>query len=140
MLNFKTKLAICYLVTFGFMAICIILFLLKWFLAAWLVYITAILCPRFLHPLPKAYRNIYRLRFANICLILFSIIALGIGVFNVVYTFINPSSATLEKMNAYGFPAAFAFLIPVAALSIREQIKATIKADTETSTKDQKQE
>lgn len=132
MLSFKAKLAIYYLVTFGLMVVCIILFLLKWFITAWLVYIPAIiLCQRFLHPLPKAYRNIYRLRFANICLIIFSILAVGIGVFNVVYTFINPFSAKLEKINVYGFPFVFAFLIPVAALSIREQIKAAIKADAE---------
>ena len=137
MLSFKAKLAIYYLVAFGLTTVGVVLFLLKWFFTAWLVYIAAtILCRQFLHPLPKAYRNIYRLRFANICLVIFSIIALSIGVFNVVYTFINPFAATLEKVTVYGFVAAFVFIIPVAVLSIREEIKAVIKADAETSTKE----
>jgi hypothetical protein len=116
------------------MAVFIILFLLKWVFTAWLVYIIGVSCRWFVHPFPKAYKGIYHLRFANICLIIFSIIALGIGIPNVVYTFINPFSATLEKVTVYGLITAFAFLIPVSVLSIREEIRAAIKADAETRT------
>jgi len=135
-LTFKAKLAFFYLLTFGMTAVWAIIFFLKWYFIAWLFYFVPLLCRRFIHPFPKAYKNINGSKIANACLIIFSILALALAVINVVFANTNPfSAARLEKINAYGFIAFLVFLIPVVVMYIREEIKYAIKADAEASDK-----
>jgi hypothetical protein len=57
--------------------------------------------------------------------------AIALSVINVVFANTNPFYTSLEKINAYGFIVAFAFLIPAVVINIRKELNYAIKVDAE---------
>jgi uncharacterized membrane protein YbhN (UPF0104 family) len=131
MLSFRQKLTLYYLLRAAIGVVFLTLFCVRRFVFAWLFYCATIPLERRLHPLPKAYRNVYRYRFVKGMFALFIAIVLAIAVADVVFFITGRPPEYFERFNAWGLAVVLAVLVPVSVFVIREEIKAARQADAD---------